>query len=225
MKKLLFVLMLTILITFQVFLQIKIDQRKAAEGLGSRFIFQPAEILNGIVVGGFRGLAADLLWIRLDEYSHSGQWYKLLPLFKIVTFLQPKFITAWSVGGWHMSFNMYHYAKSKKEKDEWLKAGLKFLKEGIMNNSDRYELFFEVGWTYFYKANDYGNAIKYLKRAVDFEHPQFVEHLLAHSYEKNNMPEESLRIWENIQKRENRNKELDSVVNREIKKLSERNTQ
>ena len=128
MKKPVFVLFLSLLLTIQVLLQIKIGEKRTEEALSSRFIFQPAEVLNGIIVGGFKGLAADLLWLRIDEYSHSGQWYKLLPIFKIVTFLQPKFIMAWSVGGWHMSFNMYHYAKSKKEKDEWLKEGIKFLK-------------------------------------------------------------------------------------------------
>ncbi|MBI1871344.1 MAG: hypothetical protein HYS07_09150 [Chlamydiae bacterium] len=223
MKKAYALAALLIFLNLQIRIQNHVENRRInVEGLKTHFLFQVGEAVNGILAGGFRGIAADLLWVRLDEYSHHGQWYKLLPLFKAVTFLQPQFITAWSVGGWHMAFNLYFYSKTDLEKKRWLEEGLKFLKSGLMQNSNRYELYFELGWTYFYKAKDYPNAIRYLRHGIKYEHPQFVEHLLAHAYEKNGELKEALNVWKDIQQRPTRNQVLDSVVNRFIHELGEK---
>lgn len=219
MKKYYLYLAISLMLTAQVWIQGEIDVLRSQEGLNSRMIFKPAEMLNSLVAGGFRGLAADLLWLRVDAYSHSGQWYKLLPLFNMVTFLQPKFITAWSVGGWHMAFNLYAYSRTEAERDKWLSAGLRFLKKGILHNPDRYELYFELGWTYFQKTRDYPNAIRYLRRAVTHKHPQFVDHLLAHAHEKNGQPQEALRIWKELQLRPDRELSSERVVNKHVRRL------
>lgn len=222
MKTLSLTFCLTILLTIQTFVQSSIDAQKSSEGLSSRYLFQPAEVVNNMIAGGFRGLAADLLWIRIDDYSHQGQWYKLLPIFKMVTFLQPKFILAWSVGGWHMAFNLYFHGKTPEEKQRWLNAGLDFLKTGIQNNMDQYDLYFEAGWTYFFKVKDYTSAIHYLVRAVQVKHPQFVEHVLAHAYERSGDLKDALGVWKNLQTRENHEKSLESVVNRQVKEIEQR---
>jgi tetratricopeptide (TPR) repeat protein len=178
-------------------------------------------VLNSLLAGGFRGLATDLLWIKADEYSHRGQWYKLLPILKMVTFLQPNFVTAWSVGGWHIAFNLYFHSRTEEEKEKCLNEALRFLKEGIQSNPDRYELYFELGWTYFHKLKDYQNAIRYLKRAIRFPHPQFVEHLLAHAYENNGQYTEALEIWKNLQTTSSREKDLEPIVNRGVKRTEQ----
>ena len=219
LKNYFFYISLALLISLNSLLSIKIDSLRVEEGLSTRLFFRTADVLNGLMAGGFRGIAADFLWIRIDDYSHRGQWYKLLPIFKLVTYLQPKFIMAWSVGGWHMAFNLYHYSRTEMEKKHWLDEGLRFLKEGIANNSERYDLYFEMGWTYYFKAKDYLRAINYLKRAVRLPCPQFVEHVLAHSYEKSGQLEEALKVWDQIKDRPNRTFALDSVVLRQSSRL------
>jgi len=215
------ILLAVFLISLQAWAQNYIEPLRVKEGFTSKYIFQPAEMINMLVAGGFRGLAVDLLWVRVDQYNHHGQWYKLLPLFRMITFLQPNFILAWSVGGWHMAFNLYYSGKSPEEKSKWLQAGIRFLKEGIQNNPDRYELYFELGWTYYFKVNDYPSAIRYLKRAVRFRHPQFVDHVLAHAYEKNGDLNSALDIWKALQNKPDREIPMDSIVNRSVLKLSE----
>lgn len=206
-------------------IQDHIDVQKAREGLSTRYLFQPGEMINSVLAAGFRGLAADLIWIRVDDYSHRGQWYKLLPLFKMVTFLQPKFITAWQVGGWHMAYNLYFHASNPEEKSKWLGAAFQFLKAGIQHNPDRYELYFEVGWTYFHKVKDYPNAIKYLTKAVQYKHPQVIEHVLAHAYEANGELGKALDIWRKLQDDPNHEEALQHVVNKYVKELGEKNHQ
>ncbi|MBI1883638.1 MAG: hypothetical protein HYS08_05480 [Chlamydiae bacterium] len=220
MKKIYFLCSLFLIFNMQIRVQSHLDDIKAEhESLRSTYLFQPTEVLNTLIAGGFRGVAVDLLWVRLDDYSHEGQWYKLLPIFKTVTFLQPNFIVGWSVGGWHMAFNLYYQAKKPEEKREWLKKGLNFLKEGLIHNSRQYELYFELGWTYFFKAKDYPNAIRYLKHGAQFPHPQFVDHVLAHAYEMNHQLREALTLWENLQKSPTHAKRMEPVVNRQVIKL------
>jgi len=218
LKTIYLLLLLTVLLKAQIDTQIKIDDLRFKEGLESRYLSQTSQVLNSLLAGGFRGLATDLLWIRADEYSHRGQWYKLLPIFKMVTFLQPNFVTAWSVGGWHIAFNLYFHGRTEEEKKKWLNEALRFLKEGIQSNPNRYELYFELGWTYFHKLKDYRNTIRYLKRAIRFPHPQFVEHLLAHAYENNGQFKEALKIWKNLQTISSREKDLEPIVNRAVKR-------
>ncbi len=88
-------------------LQTSIDRRRSVEGLDTRILLMPGQVAGSLVLAGFRGIAADLLWLNIENYWHSGQHYKMLPLFEAVTFLQPQFITPWAVGGWHMSYNVF----------------------------------------------------------------------------------------------------------------------
>jgi len=65
-----------------------------------------------------------------------------------------------------------------------LEKAVACLKEGISWNPDRYDLYFELGWTYFDKIKDYDEATKWLEAAIHFEHPEYIERLIAHAYER-----------------------------------------
>ena len=215
------------MLTIVVFLVIQyplhsfIINKRQEEGFIDRFVYKPADIINMTVLAGFKGIAADILWVRIDDYTHAGQMYKLLPIFELVTYLQPHFILAWSLGGWHMSFNLYHEAKTEKDKERWLNAGIEFTKRGIAYNSEEYRLYFDVGWTYWMKTKNYKKCIEFFKQASEVDHPQWVEHMLAHSYEKDGQFEKSYEIWKGIQERGS-TPGLLTVVNRFVKKLAEK---
>src|SRR3990167_9629063 len=88
-------------------LQSDIDLMRTREGLWQNLVLVPGEIINEFVLSGFSGLAADMLWIEADEYWHKGEWQRAFPLYRTVTWLQPNFMDAWSIGGWHLAYNMY----------------------------------------------------------------------------------------------------------------------
>ncbi len=178
-------------------LQMRINEARLREGLVERIVLLPGDMVSGVILGGFRGIAADILWLRCDMYFHKGQWYKILPLYRTITFLQPHFIQAWSIAGWHMAYNIYHEAKVA-DKEKWLEAGLNFLKEGIINNPHRYELYFETGWTYFHKAENYEEAIKYFRRAIRFPHPDYIDRMIAHAFLKKGDVRGAYEEWKRI---------------------------
>ena len=180
------------------FTQRSIDRQKKIEDLEANLLLMPGEIAGSFILAGFRGIGADLLWLQVENYWHSGQHYRMLPLFNSITFLQPHFITPWAIGGWHMAYNIYADVKTQKEKNQWLQNGLDFLKKGIKHNPNRYDLYFELAWTYYHKAKKYPQAVKYFEKAVKFPHPDYVDDCLAHAYAKNGQIKEAIKKWEEI---------------------------
>jgi tetratricopeptide (TPR) repeat protein len=165
------------------------------------------QFFGAALMTGFRGIVADLLWLECDHFWHGGEWHKLLPYYYFITRLQPKFVTVWVVGGWHMAYNVsYRVAHDKTlpeaerelESARWVERGIAFLKEGLRHNADRYEIYFELGWDYYHKVKDYREAVVYLEQAVRRPHPQWVERVLAHAYEKCGRYRDAYDVWRGI---------------------------
>ncbi len=286
------------------FLQVSIDYTRKVEDLESGLLLMPGQIAGSLVLSGFKGIAADLLWLNIENYWHSGQHYKMLPLLESIAWLQPHYITVWAVGGWHMSYNIfaevrdakqnlikkykekikklsekekkniekllaignrttyliknlglkegiqedkipellselnnyeyylnnYRYEKNSKnaffveavkqfvacvkEMLYWYTQGIEFDKKGVAYNPDRYDLYFETGWTYYHKGKDYKNAVRYLEKAVKFPHPDYVDDCLAHAYEKNGQVDMAMKQWKKLL-----NTNFKDIAKRAIKEL------
>jgi len=63
-------------------------------------------------MGGFRTVAADILWMKVDQMWDGGNWWALPPLLESVTQLDPHFVLAWKVYGWHLAYNLNAEARS-----------------------------------------------------------------------------------------------------------------
>src|SRR4029078_5210778 len=97
-----------VLIALVVLLQIRIDPlrrqpaveppkvRKAiSTQLGGAA--RPFEYALG-AVSGFRQVIAGLLWVRADSFFHQGNYDAILPLVRIITWLDPNFLDVYSTG-------------------------------------------------------------------------------------------------------------------------------
>ena len=193
-------------------LQLDIDkERQRYAASHDSTIFSTPQSLLANILGESRTLIADVLWIKVDEYFHTHQPGKvhgqekehredeghseevgvteIMPLIRLITWLDPHFIKAYRVGGWHLSFNLNRVEEGKK-----------FLKEGINNNPSRYELYYDLGWVYFTIERDYINAARYLEEARarrvedKYEHKSVLV-MLASSYEKMNQMEKADLLW------------------------------
>jgi len=171
------------------YLQIKYDLRED-------FVMMPGEFAIAFLISGFRGLAADLLWLKIDEFWHEGKWYNMPAVLRAVTWIQKDFISAWSLAAWHLAYNLSSYEEDEAKKQLYVNQGLGLLKEGMMKNPDRYELYFELGWLYYDKVKNYDEAIKYFRRATRFTHPSYIDRLIAHAYAKKNDLENAKKEWE-----------------------------
>ncbi len=143
-------------------------------------------VIVGAMLGGFREVAAAMLWMKTHSMWHSGEGTKWdhLSLMRMTTLLDPHWLEPWRITAWHCAYNLYVETDDPKEQARLLEMGVNVLKEGISWNPDRYDLYFELGWTYFDKIRDYEEAARWLGAAVRFEHPEYIERLIAHGWER-----------------------------------------
>jgi len=162
------------------------------------FIMMPGEFATSFIMAGFKGLAADVLWLQIDRYWHTGEWYKMVPLLRIVTWLQSKFIDAWDLASWHLIYNLSSYARNDPVlAADFTDKGVKIAKEGISKNRNRYELYFSLGYYYYQKFARYEDALVYLRRAAAFDvHPVYIDRLLAHAYRRAGYRDKEIETWE-----------------------------
>ena len=103
-------------------------------------------------LGGFRGLAVDILWIQSDNMINEKQFYQLKTYYKIIATLQPNFTSVWTYNAWNLSYNIAAEWGQPDEKWLWIKEGIEFASEGLIYNPDSEDLNIWVGWLYFNKV-------------------------------------------------------------------------
>lgn len=152
----------------------------------------PEQLL--VVVAGFREFMAGLLWVRADGFFHSGNYDAVLPVLRLVTWLDPHNLDVYATGAWHMGYNFTDEAQRSDRR--YIPLALKFLEEGIENNPNVWDLYFEMGWMYYHKIQDPVSAVEWLKKANEF--PGMVparRHILAHAQFKAGMFNDSVTTW------------------------------
>lgn len=142
-------------------------------------------VIFGAALGGFRGLAADMLWMRADEAFRDGDVDRMDRIGRTVTMLDPHFIEVWTVLGWNWAYNVWAEVAGDAEREKLaLDRGLADLQDGVRLNPNRYDLYWEVAWTLTDKAADFPNGVHWLRRVLYFPDCRWnTQQHLAHSYE------------------------------------------
>lgn len=127
-------------------------------------------------------LTHEYLWQMDDYYWHMGQYDRCAAILRLATKLDPHDVEAYGCGAWLMQNELY---------DAEAEA---FLLEGLGNNLDVYDLYFELGF-FCYMRERFDEAIGYLEKAVTFRPPPMVYNTLAHAYEHAGDTAQALTVW------------------------------
>lgn len=92
---------------------------------------------------------------NIEGHVHSKGEAELMPWFKLTTMFSPHHVRAYAVGGYWLAFRL-------GKPDE----AIKFMKEGIKNNPNSYQISEEMGIVYFSKLKDYKRAQYYFEKAL-----------------------------------------------------------
>ncbi len=103
------------------------------------------------LLGGFRGIVADILWLRAEEQKKDHDWDKLKTTVELITKLQPHFLSIWTFQGWNLAYNVSVEWDAPEDKYTWIKGGIKFLQEGVVKNRRSPDLVWDTAWTYYHK--------------------------------------------------------------------------
>jgi hypothetical protein len=155
----------------------------------------PGEFILGAFTG-FRQVIAGLLWVRSDSFFHQGNYDAILPLIRMITWLDPNWMDVYATGGWHM---MYNFTDTDQRSDRrYLVPGLALLNEGIANNPDVYDMYKEKGWNNFDKVKDFTEAAAAYRGAMANDkkaNATQVIHALGHSLERSGEIDEAIAAW------------------------------
>ncbi len=165
--------------------------------------FSLAAVVVRSFVGQVRGLLADFLWLRVDEYQHrrrivGGDLLRaddeaLMPLVRLITWLNPHFVDAYGLGGQWLAF---HFNRPRES--------MAFYEEGIQNNPQSFTLLDGAAWVYWRYQKDYPKAAQRARQAArvaedDLQRFQALW-LVAHVLQSAGDRAGAIRAWQEVGK-------------------------
>jgi hypothetical protein len=112
----------------------------------------PLLAFTTITFGGFRGIVADMLWLRASELQDRGQYFELVQLADWITKLEPRFTTVWAFQAWNMAYNISVLLNDYNERWRWVRQGIGLLRDsGLKYNPGSAGLYNELAWIFFHK--------------------------------------------------------------------------
>lgn len=108
----------------------------------------PASSTMNLVLLGFRGIAASILWSEAEDARMDKDWSLVQRTADSITLLQPHFKKVWEYQAWNLGFNVSAECDAVEDRFYWVKQGAKYLQKGTQRNTKFPELFFECGRFY-----------------------------------------------------------------------------
>ncbi|HSV72193.1 MAG TPA: hypothetical protein VLH79_00340 [Chthonomonadales bacterium] len=188
-------------------------ERTPLIGLSTEFILGPMLGLGQAVAG--------LLWVRADEFFHEGDYDAILPLVRMITWLDPHQLDVYITGAWHLAYN---FTDSGHRSDRrYIPPAQALLREGFHNNPTVYDIAFELGWQNSDKVRNFHEAEQWFREATvrsttdeqgrKQPPPMFTWHQLAHSLARQGLIDESIATWRHVL----------SLTDAQLKEARERN--
>ncbi len=127
----------------------------------------PALAFTTVALGGFRGLIANILWVRAMKLQEDDKFFEMVQLSDWITKLQPHFNDVWIFQAWNMAYNVSVKLKDFDQRWRWVRRGIELLRdEGLMYNPSETLLFRELAWLYQHKmGQNMDDAHNYYKNA------------------------------------------------------------
>jgi hypothetical protein len=178
-----------------------VDVARPAANDESRVQFSGAAIVVRGFAGEIRGLLADVLWLRVDEYAHrrrlvDGEINRsddeaILPLVRLITWLDPHYVNAYALGGQWLAF---HFNKPRE--------AVAFYDEGIRNNPRAADLLTSVAFVHWKLLRDGSAAAARVEQAAEItDDPVEKFHALwleAHILVEHGDRAGAARIWRKV---------------------------
>jgi len=108
-------------------------------------------VLKLFLLGGFRGMAANVLWTRAIDFQKVQEWDRLKVTVDMITKLQPHFLAIWTFQSWNLTYNVSVEWDAPEDKYEWIKRGIKFVQDGVSKNQKSPDLVWDTAWYYYHK--------------------------------------------------------------------------
>lgn len=155
LQKLALLALAGVLLVTSAFVQRDLNRQRAALGLTRVEPLKnapPVLVFTTVVLGGFRGLIANALWVRAIELQDQDKFFEMVQLADWITKLQPRMSTVWVVVAWNMSYNISIKFSDPADRWAWVKRGIELIRdEALSYNPHDIELYRELAWHFQHK--------------------------------------------------------------------------
>jgi hypothetical protein len=112
----------------------------------------PVLAFTTVALGGFRGLIANLLWLRAVDLQDQGKFFEKVQLADWITKLQPHFVSVWAFQAWDMAYNISVKFDHPADRWLWVKRGIELLRdEALRFNPNEPLIYNQLAWLFQHK--------------------------------------------------------------------------
>lgn len=116
----------------------------------------PVLAFTTVALGGFRGLIANALWMRLNDLQLDDKYFEMVQLCDWITKLQPRMVAVWRFQAWNMAYNISVKFKDHEDRWHWVKRGIELLRDdGLKYNPNETDIYHDLSWIYQHKIGQY----------------------------------------------------------------------
>lgn len=140
------------------------------EGLNQ---FEPVEnapplvAFTTVALGGFRGIFADMLWVRASRLQMEGRYFEMVQLADWITKLEPRFTAVWAFHAWNLSYNVSVMFLNPEDRWRWVRHGITLLRDkGLYYNPGSADLHRELGWIFQHKIGSTQDSAHWYYKAA-----------------------------------------------------------
>ena len=108
-----------------------------------------------VALGSFRGIVADLLWLRAGALQEKQNYFEMVQLARWITDLQPTFSGATAYLAWNMAYNISVTCSSHAERWRWVNEGIRLIRDqAIGYNPEDPILYKDLAWIFQHKLGN-----------------------------------------------------------------------
>jgi hypothetical protein len=112
----------------------------------------PVLAFTTVALGGFRGLIANALWMRLSDLQNDDKYFEMVQLADWITKLQPHMVAVWQYQAWNMAYNISVKFKSHEDRWQWVLRGIQLLRDdGLKYNPNETRIYRDLSWLFQHK--------------------------------------------------------------------------
>ncbi|MBE6378248.1 MAG: hypothetical protein E7051_05445 [Lentisphaerae bacterium] len=115
----------------------------------------PAVAFTTMAMGSFRGLLADILWLRSEQLKGKKNYFEMVQLARWITDLQPNYSGGTVYLAWNLAYNISVTSSDREDRWYWVNEGIKLVRDkALLYNPDDPLLYRELSWIYLHKLGN-----------------------------------------------------------------------
>ena len=162
-------------------------------------------------LGGFRGLAANVLMWQAHGAWEEQQWVRVRSALELATLLQPRVALFWDLASWHLAWNAAVAAerfagepsetRRRIQARKWIEAGRDLLERGTRAVPEKALLFQRLGDLYWQRLGDYASAAACYREALaKGDAPPYLERFVGYALEKAGEKQAALEYFRELRR-------------------------